>query len=308
MKRRCISVRSRGQAQVMSSRPYEAVAITSSEQGLPGVLCRRGEVPVPSGYAVFDCETTGTDPAVDEIVSLAIVLLDRDGVETGRFSSLVRPSRPIPEDATAVHGIRDVDVVDAPTFDQLAGRLLRLLKGRVFAAHNASFDLAMLHGAFKAAGLEYRPAAVACTLDAFRVLEPLAGDHRLETLCERHDVALDGAHDATGDALAAAALVRVLLERDLAPESARLDLDAFMRLRTRGDTRPASDPQIRRVFALARVAGLTGADGRADRNKVCELVHRVAGIKEPALLTREQVQDVYDELERLIDENDQQAA
>ena len=72
-----------------------------------------------------------------------------------------------------------------------------------------------------------------------------------------------------------------------------------MRLRTRGDTRPASEPPIRRVFALARVAGLTGADGCADRDKVCELIHRMAVVDEPELLTREQVQDVYDELERL---------
>ena len=81
-----------------------------------------------------------------------------------------------------------------------------------------------------------------------------------------------------------------------------------MRLRTRGDTRPASEPQIRRVFALARVAGLTGSDGHADREKVCELILHVAGIDEPDCLTREQVQDVYDELERLITENDLRAA
>jgi DNA polymerase III epsilon subunit-like protein len=143
----------------------------------------------------------------------------------------------------------------------------------------------MLQAAFQAAEIEYQPAAVACTLDAFRVLGPLDADHRLGTLCQRYGVALD-AHDATSDALAAAALVRLLLERDLAPESARLDLNAFMRLRTRGDTRPASDPQIRRVFALARVAG----------------------VDEPDLLTREQVQDVYDELDRLITENEQRAA
>jgi hypothetical protein len=61
------------------------------------------------------------------------------------------------------------------------------------------------------------------------------------------------------------------------------------------------------VYALARVAGLTGADGRADHDKVCELVRRVAGVDEPDLLTREQVQDVYDELDRLIDENERQA-
>ena len=73
---------------------------------------------------------------------------------------------------------------------------------------------------------------------------------------------------------------------------------------------PARPPshKSRRVFALARVAGLTGSDGRADRGKVCELVLHVAGIDEPDCLTREQVQDVYDELERLITENDLRAA
>jgi hypothetical protein len=35
---------------------------------------------------------------------------------------------------------------------------------------------------------------------------------------------------------------------------------------------------------------------------------RVAGSDEPDRLTREQVQDVYDELERLITENEQRAA
>ncbi len=264
--------------------------------------------PCPQGHAVFDCETTGTAPDVDEIVSLALVMLDPDGFEIDRFDSLVRPSCPIPDGASAIHGIRDIDVADAPTFAQLADHLVELLGVRVFVAHNASFDLAMLCSAFRATGIEYCPPAVACTLDAFRVLEPLAPEHRLEALCARHGVHLADAHNAMRDAEATAALIRVLLLRDLAPESARLDMDAFMRLRTRGETRPASEPQIRRVFALARVAGLTTADGRADRDKVCELVHRVASVDEPDRLTREQVQDVFDELERLIAQNDRRAA
>lgn len=273
-----------------------------------GVIRRRVDVPPPAGYAVFDCETTGTDPDRDEIVSLALAILDRDGSEIDRFGSLVRPSRPIPEEASAIHGIRDVDVADAPTFIELADRLLELLDRRVFVAHNARFDLAMLCSAFRAAGLEYHPPAVACTLDAFRVLEPLADEHRLEAICARHGIQLPGAHHAMRDAEATAALVRVVIGRGLAPESAQLDLEAFMRLRTRGDTRPVSEPQIRRVFALARTAGLTGADGRADRDRVVELVRRVAGVDEPDRLNREQVQDVFDELERLIAGNDRRAA
>jgi len=58
------------------------------------------------------------------------------------------------------------------------------------------------------------------------------------------------------------------------------------------------------VFALAGAAGFTGPDGRSDRGQVCELVRRIAGVDKPELLTREQVQTVYDRLEELIEANE----
>lgn len=269
-------------------------------EALPGRVGRRGEVPAPAAYAVFDCETTGTDTAVDEIVSLAVVRLDGDGTETARYTSLVRPSRPIPAEASAVHGIDDDDVAGAPSFGEIAPRLLQLLDGAVLVAHNAAFDLAMLRQAIHRVGLAYEPTGVACTLEAFRLLEPHATSHRLEAICERHGVALDDAHEALGDVLATAALLRVLLREGLAPESVELDHAAYLRLRSRGDTRRVSEPQVRRVFGMARSAGLTLPDGSVDRAAVVALVERVAGTSDVDALSREQVQDVYDELERLI--------
>jgi len=281
--------------------PRPATACDPVSPRVPGKLSRRGALPRPTGYAVFDCETTGVRPGEDEIVSFALVLLDADGSKVGRFSSLARPSKPIPSAATAVHGIRDEDVADAPAFAQTAGRLLGLLEGRVFVAHNASFDLDMLQHSFRTLGISYHPGAVACTLQAFRLIEPLAANHRLASLCQRHDIVLADAHDATSDVLATAALVQILLAMDIAPESARLDEDAFLRLRSQGDTRPASGPQIRRVYALARAAGLIGPDGRADPSSVTELVQRVSNVDHADRLTREQVQGVYCELEQLIE-------
>ena len=270
--------------------------------GLPGSVRRRGEVPPPAAYAVVDCETTGTDPAVDEIVSLAIVRLGADGVETARYTSLVRPSCPIPPEATAVHGIGDEDVARAPRFVEIAADVLGLLDGAVFVAHNAAFDLGMLQHALAQAGADYRPVGVACTLDAFRLLEPRELSHRLESICERRGITLGGAHEALGDVVATAALLRVLLSEGLAPETVQLDHLAYMRLRSRGDTRPASEPQVRRVFGLARSAGLLYPDGSVDRDRVVALVERVAGTTDVDSLTREQVQDVYDELELVIEQ------
>ena len=119
----------------------------------------------------------------------------------------------------------------------------------------------MLQHAFAREGIEYRPGAVACTLEAFRLLEPLADNHRLQSICDRRGIALADAHEAMSDVLATAALLRVLLDEGIAPETVELDHSAFMRLRSRGDTRPASEPQIRRVFGLARSAGLGCSTG-----------------------------------------------
>lgn len=280
----------------------------STTTDMVGRVRRRAEAPKPAAYAVFDCETTGTTPGVDEIVSLAVVRLDPDGVETDRYARLVRPSRPIPAEATAVHGIGDEDVAGAPSFGEIAGDLLGLLDGAVFVAHNAEFDLAMLQHAFAGAGIDYRPAGVACTLNAFRLLEPLAEDHRLQSICERRGIVLEDAHEALNDVRATAALLRVLLfDEDVAPETVELDHPAFMRLRARGDTRPASERQIRRVFGMARSAGLLRPDGGVDRDRVIAVVERATGTHDVDGLTREQVQDVYDALDLLIGIEEQRA-
>ena len=160
----------------------------------------------------------------------------------------------------------------------------------------------MLRHAFGRESIEYRPGATACTLEAFRLLEPLADNHRLQSICDRRGVVLADAHDAMSDVLATTALLRVLLDEGIAPETVELDHNAYMRLRSRGDTRPASEPQIRRVFGLARSAGLVLPDGTADREQVVALVLQVTGVTDVDALTRAQVQDVYDALEELIEQ------
>ena len=282
--------------------PQRALAVVPRLAGLPGSVRRRTEVAPPAAYAVVDVETTGTSVEADEIVSLAVLRLDADGRELERFASLVRPAGPIPAEATAVHGIDDASVRGAPTFAELAPEFLALLEGAVFVAHNADFDLPLVQHAFARAGARYLPSGVACTLDAFRLLEPTERSHRLESVCERHGVELDDAHDARDDALATVELLRLLLSEGIAPETVELDDRAYMRARSRGDTRPASDPQIRRVFALAREAELVGRDGAVDRDAVAALVERVAGVAEIDELNHEQVQDVYDELEQMASE------
>ncbi len=285
------------------SRAHRPLRLVPGLAGLPGSVRLRSEVPAPAAYAVVDLETTGTSVEADEIVSLAVVRLDADGVELDRFASLVRPAGPIPPEATAVHGIDDAAVAAAPTFAELAPELLALLDGAVFVAHNADFDLPLLEHAFARAGVRYRP--VRGRLHARRV--PAARARRAEPpprvalRAARHRRSPTRTTRATTCSRPWSSSASCSTE-GIAPETVALDRGAYMRLRSRGDTRPASEPQIRRVFALARAAGLCRPDGAVDADAGRALVARVAGDAAVDELTREQVQEVYDALDRRLAE------
>lgn len=88
----------------------------------------------------LDTETTGLDPALDRIVELAIV--DEYGLPL--LNTLVNPQRAIPAQATAIHGITDAMVQDAPTLEALMPLILAAVAGRVLVIYNASYDMAFL--------------------------------------------------------------------------------------------------------------------------------------------------------------------
>ncbi len=95
-------------------------------------------------FAVFDVETTGLSAAYGHRVCEVGCLRVRDGVELDRFDSLVDPRRSISPGAFRVNRITAQMLRGAPTFDQIAVPLLRVIEGAVLVAHNAPFDLAFL--------------------------------------------------------------------------------------------------------------------------------------------------------------------
>ena len=71
----------------------------------------------------FDLETTGVDTAKDRIVEISMVKVMPDGEEITR-TRRINPQMHIPEQATAIHGIKDEDVANEPTFAQIAKSLV----------------------------------------------------------------------------------------------------------------------------------------------------------------------------------------
>jgi DNA polymerase III subunit epsilon len=101
----------------------------------------------------FDLETTGVNPATDRIVEIALVKL-LPGGRRDTWAQRLNPGIPIPETATAIHGISDADVKDAQGFRQIAKELYAWMKGCDLGGYNsARFDLPLLVEEFLRAGV-----------------------------------------------------------------------------------------------------------------------------------------------------------
>lgn len=104
----------------------------------------------------FDIEATGVSPRADRILELCMVrycpLRGED-----RYNQRFNPDgMPIPEESTAVHGIRDEDVKDCPTFSQEAQQVLDFIEGCDLAGYNIiRYDIPMLAEEFQRAQLPF---------------------------------------------------------------------------------------------------------------------------------------------------------
>lgn len=92
----------------------------------------------------FDLETTGTDISKDRIVEICYIKVYPDGREV-EYTKRVNPGMHIPECASAVHGIYDEDVKDAPLFKDVAREIANEFEGCDIAGFNSNrFDLPLL--------------------------------------------------------------------------------------------------------------------------------------------------------------------
>jgi DNA polymerase-3 subunit epsilon len=161
---------------------------------------------------VIDTETTGMSPASGaELVEVACVTLD-GGRIAGTWSSLVRPGRPIPPDATRVHGIDDAMVAEAPAPAVVAATLREACAELPLVFHNAPFDLPFLVALLRAAGQPPLFNPIVDTLGLARGLFG-TGSNSLGALAARLELPRETAHRALGDAHTTARLFLALAER-----------------------------------------------------------------------------------------------
>jgi DNA polymerase III epsilon subunit-like protein len=169
---------------------------------------------------VFDVETTGLDSVNDRIVEVGLARFE-NGLLVKRWGSIVYPEMSIPDEASAIHGITNLDVATAPLFIETISRILSISQNAQPVAYNASFDRSFWFNALKRLPLTELE-SVPLFNPEVRWLDPLVfvrhfdglwGDgNKLTTATGRYSVNLESAHRATDDAVAAGRLLYALAE------------------------------------------------------------------------------------------------
>ncbi len=179
-----------------------------------GQRCDAGGENVPTRYVVFDVETPNRYNNRMSAIGISVV---ENGQIAEDFFSLVNPEQPFDPFNSALTGISEETVLDAPTFPEVWTQIEPLLSSGVLVAHNASFDIGVLRKCLEAYEIEWRPYVKGlCTVNMGRSLLP-GISHRLNDLCAYYGICLNH-HQADSDSRACAEILLRYMEDGAAPE------------------------------------------------------------------------------------------
>ncbi len=163
---------------------------------------------------VIDTETTGLDPAKARIVEIAAVPLKHGTLEeSAALRRLVHPGVPIPQTASAIHGIDDLGVAAAPGFATIWPEFIAAISGAVLIGHTLGFDLAVLKRECARTGLPWKTPRTLDTNLLAQVAEPRLGGYTLEHLASWLGITVAGRHSALGDAVLTARIFLALIPK-----------------------------------------------------------------------------------------------
>ena len=183
-------------------------------------------------HIAFDVETPNSGN--DRMSAIGITVVE-DGQIVEELATLVNPETWFARFNIGLTGITPEMAADAPSFDELWPEIEPLFSSGVLVAHNAPFDMSVLAKCLRAYCVDWKDtAAYICTCQMGRRCYPELPNHRLNTLCEYRNIALDH-HQAGSDSRACASLLIDYQEYGLRAEEFLREYD-FRQFRTLGGT------------------------------------------------------------------------
>lgn len=161
----------------------------------------------PDTWVILDKETTGLDPKA-EVIQIGVI----DGRGDVLMNNvLVKPTRSIPPEATAVHHITNDMVKDALSFPDVLPQLLEVIEGKLLVIYNANYDIRLLIQSARAHNIGVRLGIEARTCAMLKYAEWF-GDWNEEYQSFRWQKLQGGDHSALGDCHATLAAIRRMAE------------------------------------------------------------------------------------------------
>ncbi len=160
----------------------------------------------------FDLETTGTNITQDRIIELAAIKSFPDGQEEKKFWK-INPGIPIPPESTAVHGITDKDVKDAPLFSEVAKEVFAFFKDSDLGGYNhIKFDIPLLIEEFNRVDLSFdlKNKRLIDAQRLFFLMEPRTLSAAYKFYCDKD---LEDAHSAMADTEATFEVLKAQLKK-----------------------------------------------------------------------------------------------
>ena len=160
----------------------------------------------------FDLETTGINISKDRVVEISILKVFPDGKEESK-TWLVNPEMKIPAEVTAIHGISDDDVKDAPTFKELSKEIYNMIKDSDLGGFNSNrFDIPLLAEELLRSDIDFdmknRVSVDVQTI--FHKMEQRTLSAAYKFYCDKN---LDDAHSAEADTKATYHVLKAQLEK-----------------------------------------------------------------------------------------------
>lgn len=164
-------------------------------------------------FVCIDCETTGLDPVQDQVIEVAIILFNTQGILES-YETLIDPNILIPESSIAIHHITNEMVAGKPKIQEVLGEVFRIAGNRIIIGHGVHFDIEILAVAADRFGIP-------CTLRSNKQIDTLRlarsyGEspvNSLNQLRKHFNIEAEGAHRAMGDVVVNMEVFKYLIKQ-----------------------------------------------------------------------------------------------